>query len=61
MIAGGALNKQIAIDLSISEQTVKTHRSNLTHKLGLRSAVEIAAFLRLIDDPIETIFRITDD
>lgn len=58
MVARGALSKQIAIDLSISEQTVKTHRSNLTHKLGLRSAVELADFLRQIDEPIETTFRI---
>lgn len=58
-VAAGALNKQIAIDSGISEQTVKTHRGNVMHKLGLRSAVELAAFLRLADEKPETDFPIT--
>lgn len=52
MVAAGALNKQIAFDLGISEQTVKTHRGNVTRKLGLRTAVELADFLREIDGPV---------
>ena len=58
-IAAGALNKQTAIDLNISEQTVKTHRANLSKKLGLRSAIEIAEFLKMLDNIPNVIFPIT--
>ena len=44
-VARGKLNKQIAIDLNIAEQTVKIHRGNAMHKLGLRSALDASAFL----------------
>lgn len=44
-VARGKLNKQIAIDLNIAEQTVKIHRGNAMHKLGLRSASDASAFL----------------
>ncbi len=44
-VASGKLNKQIAIDLNIAEQTVKIHRGNAMHKLGLRSALDASAFL----------------
>ena len=44
-VARGKLNKQIAIDLYIAEQTVKIHRGNAMHKLGLRSALDASAFL----------------
>ena len=42
----GRLNKQIAGELSISESTVKVHRSRAMHKLGLQSVVEL---VRLMD------------
>lgn len=58
-IAAGALNKQTAIDLNISEQTVKTHRANLSKKLCLRSAIEIAEFLKMLDNIPNVIFPIT--
>lgn len=38
-VATGKLNKQIANELNIAEQTVKIHRGNARHKLGLRSAL----------------------
>lgn len=38
----GKLNKQIAADLGVSEQTVKVHRMNLTQKTGLPSVAELA-------------------
>lgn len=60
-VASGALNKQIAIDLGISEQTVKTHRGSVTRKLGLRSAVELAEFLRELDAAPDRTFRIAAD
>lgn len=37
LIAGGCLNKEIAERLSISINTVLTHRKNITAKLGIRS------------------------
>lgn len=44
-VATGKLNKQIANELNIAEQTVKIHRGNAMHKLGLRSALDASAFL----------------
>lgn len=49
-VAQGALNKQIAIDLGIAEQTVKIHRANALHKLRIRTAVDAHAFLLSIDE-----------
>ena len=37
----GALNKQIAADLGISEETVKVHRGRVMHKLGVVSVAEL--------------------
>jgi FixJ family two-component response regulator len=37
----GELNKQIASDLSISERTVKHHRTAITTKLGVPSVAEL--------------------
>lgn len=36
----GRLNKQIASDFTISEQTVKVHRMRITEKIGLPSVAE---------------------
>lgn len=41
----GRLNKQIAGDLGIAEKTIKVHRSRVMHKLGVRTPVELLAFL----------------
>jgi FixJ family two-component response regulator len=40
-VAMGRLNKQIAYDLSISEVTVKLHRSNVMRKMQLRCVGEL--------------------
>ncbi len=40
-VARGRLNKQIAFDLTISEVTVKLHRSNAMRKMGLRSVSDL--------------------
>ena len=40
LIAGGAANKQIAVDLSISESTVKTHVANIFQKLDVSHRTE---------------------
>jgi len=37
----GLLNKQIASELNIAEQTVKIHRRNICDKLGVKSVPEI--------------------
>ncbi len=42
MIVGGKLNKQIANDLSIAEQTVKGHVSIILRKLGVGSRTQAA-------------------
>src|SRR5215469_18367626 len=42
LVAQGRLNKQIAVDIGISEATVKVHRSNLMKKLKLRSLTELS-------------------
>ena len=41
LISQGLLNKQIAFELNLSERTVQVHRSNVFHKLGLRSAAQL--------------------
>ncbi len=53
LVASGLLNKQIASEAGISEQTVKTHRGSAARKLGLRSAVDFSDFFRLLDEPLD--------
>lgn len=40
-MAAGALNKQIATDLGISEVTVKVYRANAMRKLRAKSIAEL--------------------
>jgi FixJ family two-component response regulator len=40
-IVSGRMNKQIAAELNITEQTVKVHRGRITEKLGVRSVAEL--------------------
>ncbi|MBE2215344.1 MAG: response regulator transcription factor [Opitutaceae bacterium] len=40
-VVQGQLNKQIASDLGVHERTVKLHRANLCHKLGVHSVAEL--------------------
>ena len=51
-ILTGMLNKQIAAELNISEQTVKIHRGSITHKLGINSTAEMARIADRLDIPI---------
>jgi len=44
LIARGHSNRQIARDLAIGEQTVKTHVRNILAKLGLQDRVQAAIF-----------------
>jgi NarL family two-component system response regulator LiaR len=43
-VAMGKANKEIGVDLSISETTVKTHVSNILMKLGLSSRTQAALY-----------------
>lgn len=40
-VISGMLNKQIAYELNIAEQTVKIHRGKITEKLGVKSVAEL--------------------
>jgi DNA-binding NarL/FixJ family response regulator len=44
LIAGGKANKEIAQALTIGEQTVKTHVSNILMKLGVQSRTQAALY-----------------
>ena len=44
LIAQGRSNRQIARDLTIGEQTVKTHVRSILAKLGLQDRVQVAIF-----------------
>ena len=40
-VVAGRLNKQIASDLGLVEQTIKVHRSRMMEKLGLRTIADL--------------------
>jgi DNA-binding NarL/FixJ family response regulator len=42
LVALGKANKEIAVALSISERTARTHVSNILAKLGLKSRTQAA-------------------
>jgi DNA-binding NarL/FixJ family response regulator len=44
-VAGGASNRQIALELVVSERTVDTHVSHILNKLDLVSRAQIAAWV----------------
>lgn len=44
MVAQGHSSKAIAAALSISAKTVESHRRNIMHKLGLKSAAELVRY-----------------
>lgn len=46
-VVQGKMNKEIAADLNINERTVKLHRTSITRKLKVQSAVELS---RLADE-----------
>ena len=47
-VAAGALNKQIAADLGVSEVTVKVHRSHAMRKLRVKSVAELVRIADLV-------------
>jgi FixJ family two-component response regulator len=48
-VASGLMNKQVANELSISEVTVKMHRSSAMRKLGVRSIARLARIAEILD------------
>jgi FixJ family two-component response regulator len=49
LVASGLMNKQVASELSISEVTVKMHRSNAMRKLGAKSVAKLARIAEILD------------
>ena len=49
-ILQGLLNKQIAEVLSISMKTVEVHRARVFEKMGVKSAVELAGVMAVLDE-----------
>ncbi|MFC3532978.1 response regulator transcription factor [Vogesella facilis] len=48
-ILAGLLNKQIAEELAISMKTVEVHRARVFDKMGVKSAVELAGLIGILD------------
>ena len=42
LVAGGASNREVAEQLSITERTVKAHLSAIFEKLGLRDRLQLS-------------------
>lgn len=55
LVAEGRANKEIAMDLGISVQTVRVHVKHIYEKLHIRSRVEAANWYRETRDPRERI------
>jgi FixJ family two-component response regulator len=49
LVASGLMNKQVANELSISEVTVKMHRSSVMRKLGAKSVAKLARIAQVLD------------
>ena len=49
LVARGYLNKQIADELGVSQQTVKIHRGRVMHKLEVGSVAELVRLLSFIE------------
>nr|WP_320409384.1 response regulator transcription factor [Rhizobium sp. Root482] len=56
-VVGGALNKQIAYELGISEITVKLHRSNMMKKMHVKSLTQLFAAWQFLPESV----RLGDD
>ena len=51
LVITGRLNKQIAAQLGIVEQTVKIHRAQVMRKLGAKAVVELASLVQCAEAP----------
>lgn len=52
LIADGATNKEVGVDLDISERTVKGHLSNIFLKLGMPDRVKLMLYLQNERKPV---------
>ena len=52
LVLAGRLKKQIAGELGTSEKTIKFHRGNLMHKMGVRSVAELARWVADAGPPV---------
>ncbi len=48
-VVAGKLNKQIAVDMGISEKTIKVHRGRAMQKLQTRSVADLVRMLEKVD------------
>jgi FixJ family two-component response regulator len=49
LVAAGMLNKQIAYDLKLSENTVKTHRARIMQKMEVESLADLVRLTEKVD------------
>jgi FixJ family two-component response regulator len=47
-VTGGLLNKQVAAEIGITENTVKVHRGNVMRKIGAKSVAELVRMADLL-------------
>jgi FixJ family two-component response regulator len=52
LVVSGLLNKQIALELGISEITVKAHRGRVMRKMGVDSLAELVRVAAALDVPV---------
>ena len=49
LVTAGMLNKQIAYDLKLSENTVKTHRAHIMQKMKAESLADLVRLTEMVD------------
>ena len=49
LVTAGMLNKQIAYDLDLSENTVKTHRAHIMQKMKAESLADLVRLTEMVD------------
>ena len=50
LVVAGPLNKQVGVELGISEITVKAHRGQVMHKMKANSVAELVKMAGRLDD-----------
>jgi FixJ family two-component response regulator len=56
LVVGGLPNKQICDVLGTTERTVKAHRAQLMHKMGVQSAVELGRAVEWLGELFQGLF-----
>lgn len=57
LVVSGLLNKQMAVELGISQVTVQVHRGNLMQKMAARSLAELVRMAQTLDIPLSAAGR----